>query len=165
MMPRDLTILAAVAAFMLGVVPAFAQDMPPDVPPCHSQLVNVEHAHALKSDTAIGLLCLQGSRKAIYLEVRQAPVAIVLSALSAAYKISYRSSIALTETRDGVYAGSLVQVLSRLLNDYDYVIKPEKSTFDVFIFDQKGEQAIPASIPSEYGAPPMRPAARVSRTR
>jgi hypothetical protein len=164
-MPRDLARLAVAAALMLGAVPAFAQDVPPDVPPCHSRSVNVEHAHALKSDSAAGLLCLQGSRKGIYLEVREATVAAVLSALSTAYKISYHSSIALNETRDGVYAGSLGQVLSRLLNDYDYVIKPEKSALEVFIFDQKGEHAIPAPIPSEYGAPPARPAIRVSRTR
>ena len=164
-MPRDLARLAVAAALMLGAGPASAQDVPPDVPPCHLRSVNVEHAHALKFDTAGGLLCLQGSRKAIYLEVREATVATVLSALSTAYGISYRSSIALTETRGGVYAGSLVQVLSRLLNDYDYVIKPEKSALEVFIFGQKGEQSVPAPIPSEYGAPPVRPAPRVSRTR
>jgi hypothetical protein len=163
-MPLDLTRLAVAAALMLGAVPASAQDVPPDVPPCHSRSVNVEHAHALKSDTAAGLLCLQGSRKALYLEVRQATVAAVLSALSTAYKISYRSSVALTETRDGVYAGSLGQVISRLLSDYDYVIKPEKSTFDVSIFDEKGGQAVPAPIAAEYGDTPVRPAARSSRT-
>jgi hypothetical protein len=161
-MSRDLTGLAVAAALVLGTVSARAQD----VPPCRSRSVNVEHADRLrKSDAAIGLLCLQGSRKAVYLEVRQASVAAVLSALSTAYKMSYRSSIALNETRDGVYAGSLGQVISRLLNDYDYVIKPGKSTLDVVIFGQKGEQAVTAPIAIEYGQTPGRPAARVSRTR
>ncbi len=114
---------------------------------------------------AAGLLCLQGGRKAVHLEVHQATVAAVLSALSTAYKISYRSSIALNETRDGVYAGSLERVITRLLNDYDYVIKPGKSTLDVLIFDEKGEQPVPAPITTEYGETPVRPAARVSRTR
>jgi hypothetical protein len=161
-MSRGLTRLAVAAALVLRAVPAFAQD----VPPCRSRSVNVEHAyHLIKSDAAGGLLCLQGSRKAVHLEIREATVAAVLAALSTVYKISYRSSIALTETRDGVYAGSLEQVISHLLNDYDYVIKPEKSALDVFVFGQKGGQAVPAPIAAEYGEPPARPAPRLSRTR
>jgi hypothetical protein len=160
-MSRDLTGLTVIAGLALSAVSASAQD----VPPCRSQSVNVEHTyHVQKSDAAVGLLCLQGSRMAVHLEVRQATVAAVLSALSTAYKISYRSSIALNETRDGVYAGSLGRVISRLLSDYDYVIKPGKSTLEVFVFDQKGERAVPAPISSEYGETPARPVARVSRT-
>jgi hypothetical protein len=160
-MSRDLTALAVVAAaLVLSTVSASAQE----VPPCRLRSVNVEHAHHVRESDAIGLLCLQGSQKAIHLEVRQATVAAVLSALSTAYKISYHSSVALNETRDGVYAGSLGRVISRLLNDYDYVIKPEKSTLDVFIFEQKGRHAVTAPIAIEYGESPARPGARVSRT-
>jgi hypothetical protein len=160
-MSRDLTRLAVIAGLFLSPVSASAQD----VPPCRLRSVNVEHAyHLRKSAAAVGLLCLQGSRKAVHLEIREAPVAAVLSALSTAYKISYHSSIALTEIRDGVYAGSLEQVISHLLNDYDYVIKPEKTALDVFVFGQKGEQAVPAPIAAEYGETPARPAARNSRT-
>lgn len=161
-MSRDLTILAIAATLVLRAVPGLAQD----VPPCRSRSVNVEHAHHVqKSDAAVGLLCLDGSRSAVHLEVRQATVAAVLAALSTAYKISYRSSIPLDETRDGIYAGSLEQVISHLLSDYDYVIKPETSALDVFVFDQKGAQAVPAPIATEYGETPARPRARVSRTR
>jgi hypothetical protein len=161
-MLRDLTALSAVAALVLSTISASARD----VPPCHSRSVNVEHgAHVRIPDAATGLLCLQGSRYAVHLEVRRATVATVLSALSAAYNISYHSSIPLNKTRDGAYAGSLAQVISRLLNDYDYVIKPKKSTLDVFIFDQKGEQAVAAAIATEVGDSSGRPAAQNSRNR
>src|ERR1700739_2189676 len=107
-MVRDLTGVAVVATLALSAGFASAHD----VPPCHSRSVNVDPAtHVRISDATVGLLCLQGSQDAVHLEVRQAPVAAVLSALSAAYKISYRSSIALNKTRDGVYAGSLAQVI------------------------------------------------------
>lgn len=168
-MSRDLTEFAVVATLVLRAGFASAHDPPP----CHSQPVNVEHAaHVRISDAAVGLLCLQGSQDAVHLEVRQATVASVLSALSAAYKISYRSSIALDKTRDGVYAGSLAEVISRLLNDYDYVIKPGKSTLDVFIFDRKAGifdrkagQAAPAPHATEVGDNSPRRAAQVSRNR
>jgi hypothetical protein len=161
-MSRGLTGSAViVTALVLSALSASAQD----VPPCRPRSVNVEHAYHVRKSDAVGLLCLQGDQKTVHLEVRQATVAAVLSALSTAYKLSYRSSIALNETRDGVYAGSLVRVISRLLNDYDYVVKPKNSALDVFIFAQKREQAIPAPTAIEYGERPMRREAQVSRAR
>jgi hypothetical protein len=105
---------------------------------------------------------MQGSQAAVRLEVHQTTIAAVLSTLLRAYKVSYRSPIALNETRDGVYAGSLRQVISRLLIDYDHVIKTENSTLSVLIFDKTGEQAVPAPIATEVGENPVRRAA-VSR--
>jgi hypothetical protein len=159
-MSSDLTGLAAlVAALVLSTVSAPAQD----VSPCRSRSVNVEHANnVLKSDVAGGLLCMQGSQAAVRLEVHQTTIAAVLSTLLIAYKVSYRSPIALNETRDGVYAGSLRQVISRLLDGYDYVIKRENSTFDVLIFGKTGEQAVSAPIATEVSENPVRRAA-VSR--
>lgn len=165
-MPRALTGLTAAAALVLSAVSAFAQE----VPPCRSRSVNVEHAdHIRKSDAAAGLLCLQGSPARIHLEVRQTTITVALSALLAAYKISYRSSIALNETRDGVYAGSLDEVVSRLLKDYDYVIKPGDSTLDIVIFartdNATGKQPLSAPIAAEVAEKPVRREARVSRIR
>lgn len=161
-MSGDLTRLAAlVSALVLSTVSAPAQD----VPPCRSRSVNVEHAsNALKSDAAVGLLCMQGSQAAVRLEVRQTTIAAVLSTMSSAYNVSYHSSTALNETRDGVYTGSLRQVISRLLDDdYGYVIKTENSTLDVLIFAKTGKRAVPAPIADEVN--PVRRAAIVSRNR
>jgi hypothetical protein len=87
----------------------------------------------------------------------------VLSALRTVYNISYSSSIALNEIRDGAYAGSLRDVISHLLYNYDYVIKLENASLDIDIFGKIGEQAIPDPITTEVRENPVRPTHRVSR--
>lgn len=161
-MPRGLTGLAVAAALVLSAPSALAQE----VRPCRSRSVNVEHAnYDLKSKAAAAFLCAQGNQARMHLEVRRTTITAVLSALRTAYNISYRSSIALSETRDGVYAGSLREVISRLLSSYSYVIKLENSTLDVDIFGKAGEQAVAAPIATEASNDSARPPARVSRIR
>ena len=161
-MLRGLIGLTAGAAFVLSAHSAFSQE----VPPCRPRSVNVEHAnYAPKSNAAVGFLCAQGSLAWIHLEVRQATITTVLSAMRASYNVSYRSSIALNDTRDGVYSGSLREVMEYLLSDYDYVIKLQNSTLDVEIFGKSGTQAISAPVALEVKEKPARRAARVSRTR
>jgi hypothetical protein len=159
---RDLIRLATAAGLVVSAVSALAQD----VPPCRSRSVNVEHAiNAPKSTGTVGFFCVQGSPARVHLEVDQMTITSVLSALRTAYNISYSSSIALNEIRDGVYAGSLRQVISHLLRNYNYVIKLENASFDVDIFGKIGEQAIPTPIANEVRESSARPTHRVSRNR
>jgi hypothetical protein len=159
---RGLIRLAAAAALILSAVSALAQD----VPPCRSRSVNVEHAiNAPKSTAAVDFLCVQGSPTRVHLEVDQTTIMSVLSALRTVYNISYSSSIALNEICDGVYAGSLRQVISHLLSNYNYVIKLKNASLDVDIFGKIDEQAIPASIANEVRENSARPTHRVSRNR
>lgn len=89
-----------------------------------------------------------------------------LSALWSVYNVSYSSWIALNDARDGLYAGSLRQVISRLLSNYNYVIKPDNASFHVEIFGKVGEQAVSAPIVVEAKEKAARrPIAQVSRTR
>lgn len=127
--------LAIVAAAFLGAAPVGAADA---APPCHGRSVNVAHANdAVRIfDAAGGLVCLQGAPAAVQLEMHQTTIAAVLSALSANYRISYRSSIPLNETRSGTYAGSLARVVSRLLRGYNYVIKYQSEDLDVVVYDK-----------------------------
>lgn len=157
-----LTGLTVAAALVVSAPSALAQE----VPPCRSRSINVEHAnYAQKLKPAIGFLCVQGSPARVHLEARQATITAMLSALRTAYNISYKSSIALNETRGGVYTGSLEKVLARLLSDYDYVIKLNNSSLDVDIFGKSGEQAIAAPVVPEVKEKPVRREAQVSRTR
>ena len=159
-MTRDLARCAVAAVAVLSIVPLHAQDVPP---PCRQRQVNVEHANsAPKPDAAKSSLCVEGSATAIRLEVRHANIVAVLSALSTVYKISWRSSIMLDEARDGIYAGSIDGVISRLLNGYDYVIKHENAALDVVVLDKKGGQPVP--VATQVNQDPER-TARVSRTR
>lgn len=154
---------AFAAALLLSGAPARAQDR---VPPCHSRSINVERASkAVQSHAAGGSLCAQGSPAAIRLEIRRTTIATALSALSTGYKISYRSSIALSETRDGIYTGSLEQVISRLLEDYNYVMELQNSTLDLVIFGEKGAQSVADPLAAELGEHAVRPPASVARIR
>jgi len=161
-MSRGLRGLTVIAAFVLNSHSALSQE----VPPCRERSVNVEHAsHAPESKVPVGFLCAQGRPEWIHLEVRQATITTVLSAMRSSYDISYRSSVALNETRDGAYAGSLREVMEYLLSSYDYVISLKDSTLDVEIVGKSGAQAAPASAAPEIEEKRTRPAAHVSRIR
>jgi hypothetical protein len=161
MMSRPLTGLATAGALVLSAMSAAAQELPP----CRSRSVNVEHGNrAARSKAGVSFLCAQGNLAWIHIETRRTTIAAVLSAMRASYNISYHSSIALDETRDGVYVGSLREVISRLLSNYNYVIKSENSTLDVDIFSKSGELAVAAQMPTEIKAQPERPAHGARRT-
>jgi hypothetical protein len=159
-MSRRLAGSAVAAALVLSAVSAFARE----VPPCRPRPVNVEHAnYAPQSEPAVGFICVQGGRTRIHLELRQTTIAAVLSALRAAYNISYSSTIALDETRDGTYAGSLGRVISRLLDGYNYVIKRQNSALELDILGKNGAQAVPGPVTTAPKEDHVRPERRVSR--
>jgi hypothetical protein len=91
------------------------------------------------------VLHIAGDAAALEVEVRQARIADVLSAL-AGFNIRYRSSIALDEILDGAYTGSLGRVLSRVLQGYDYAIKQHNAKFEVIVVGKRGEQADSAPV-------------------
>jgi len=110
-------------------------------------------------------LRVQGGPSSIRMDVHRITVEGILSALVAAYNVSHTSSIALDDVRDGSYSGSLGQVISRLLDGYDYIIRREADRFDITVLGKSGEQATPSP-----GAPPavvhhVPTTARVSRNR
>ncbi len=88
---------------------------------------------------------VKGDAKALELDVHQARLADVLTAL-ARLKIRYRSPMVLDEVIDGTYAGPLGHVLSRLLAGYNYAIKQGDAEIDVIIVSRPGEPAITAPI-------------------
>jgi hypothetical protein len=163
-MMRDLSVLVVIAATALGAALARADEMAPSH---DSRLVNADVAdHAAPTPEAVGgSLHLRGGPAAVQLDVRRTTITDVLSALAATYKISYSSSIALDAVLDGTYGGSLGQVISRVLDGYNYVIRQDNSDLDVFIFEKSGEQAVPA--PTLAPLPPHRVpvTARISRKR
>jgi hypothetical protein len=162
-MLRDRAGFTVAALLLLSAAGARAQDR---LPPCHGRSVNVEHAsRAVQSDAVGGLLCAQGGPAAVHLEIRRTTIAAALAALSSSYPISYRTSIALSETRDGIYTGSLGQVISRLLENYNYVMKLQNSTLDLVIFGVKGGQPASAPRAAEPGPHAVRPLAGVARVR
>jgi hypothetical protein len=150
--------LSVVAGVLLSTVPMAAAG---GAPSCHYRL---DAEQAVRVDGDGGSLLLQRSPAAIRLQACRTTVAAVLSALSD-YGISYRSSIALNEARNGTYAGSLAQVITRVLDGYNYVIKHDSSRLEIIIYGNKGKQAVAAPIVTQVSQNSERPPHAVARTR
>jgi hypothetical protein len=76
----------------------------------------------------------------------------ILSAFGASFAVKVRSSVPLNESINGAYAGSLSQVVSRLLQDYNYVIKQDQGLREIIVFGRKGKGeavAAPRELPSK----------------
>jgi hypothetical protein len=96
---------------------------------------------------ATDLLRIEGDSGAVRLEARQSTVADVLHGLGTAYNIRYHSPIVLDVVLNSTYSGSLPHVISRVLRDYNYVIKYDNSQVDVItIVGKIGERTVPAAL-------------------
>jgi hypothetical protein len=99
------------------------------------------------SEAMDSFLHLRGDARAMQLDVRRTSVGDVLSGLAAAFNVSYRASIALSDELNGSYSGSLSQVIARVLDGYDYVIRQRDSNFDITVLEKVGDQAVVAPRP------------------
>jgi hypothetical protein len=89
-----------------------------------------------------------GDARELRIEARGAQVAEVLSELGKTLHVQVRTSIALNKVISGTYSGSLKQVLSRLLEGYNYIIKPRGASAEVVVIGARGERAIVATTPT-----------------
>ena len=84
-----------------------------------------------------------GTPEAVRVTADHAAIADVLAAVAASFKARYRSAIALDAPADAAYAGSFGQVIARLLDGYNYVVKRERDGTEIVVFGRRGEVAIP----------------------
>ena len=90
---------------------------------------------------------IRGDMTAVRIDARRTTIADVLSALNAAFDISYRSAIVLDGEISGTYAGSLRRVISRVLDGYNFVIEQNDAKLDVVILGRRGDRAVPVAMP------------------
>jgi hypothetical protein len=139
---------AAIAVAIVFSLPVYAQDV---APVCHARAVNtrsVDRTRTANTEAGGPSLCLYRGPTTVHVEVRQTSIASILSALAGAYKISYRSSVPLTEIRSGKYTGRLQSVISDVLDGYDYAVKHENSAIAVIVFNKSGGEAVAAAQPA-----------------
>jgi hypothetical protein len=67
----------------------------------------------------------------------------VLSAFGTLFPVKYRTSLPLTAEINGAYSGSFSQVVARLLDGYNYVVKKDQGLTEIFVLGKKGEAVIP----------------------
>jgi hypothetical protein len=120
---------------------------------------------ALLSAAPHSALTVDGVSSSIRLDVHQATLEEILSALATRYNLSLSSSIALGDTREGTYSGSLELVISRLLDGYDYVIRRETDHLDLWVLGKSGEQATPSPTLTRARQHRVPTTTRISRNR
>jgi hypothetical protein len=110
----------------------------------------------------LGLICGLATSAAASVQVEGTPATLrittdhdavdqVLAALAATLKVKYRSAIRLETAAHATYSGSLREVIARLLDGYNYVVKRDGPATEIVVFGRRGELAIP---PPARSAPP-----------
>jgi hypothetical protein len=96
---------------------------------------------------------VQGDAAALRLDGKQSQVAEILAALGPAVKVRVRGAGPLDRVISGTYRGSLQQVLSYILKDYNYILKTRGGEVEVQVYGQRGARAIapppPKSAPTK----------------
>jgi hypothetical protein len=87
---------------------------------------------------------IEGSLAEVRITTDKEAISEVLSAFGGAFEVRYRTAIALDAAAGTAYSGSFGQVISRLLDGYNYIIKKDQETIEIVIFGRRGELTIPA---------------------
>jgi hypothetical protein len=120
------------------------------------------HRHALALATALACgfatcaradVHIEGHPAAVRVMTDHAAISDVLSAFAENFKVTYRTSVPLDGAAAATYAGSFGQVISRLLEGYNYVVKKDGETTEIIVFGRRGEVAIPPPAPKAAPAP------------
>jgi hypothetical protein len=103
--------------------------------------------------TARAEVRVEGGPEAVRVTTSRDAIADVLAAVATNFNVRYRTAIPLDAQANAAYSGSFAQVISRLLDGYNYVIKREQGTIEIVVFGARGEVAIPPPAPK---APPAK---------
>jgi hypothetical protein len=95
---------------------------------------------------------IEGSPEAIHVTTDHDAIADVLSAVASNFNVKYRTAIPLDAAAATTYAGSLRQVISRLLDGYDYVIKTDQETTEIAVSGRSSKVVAPS--PAAKTPPP-----------
>jgi hypothetical protein len=76
----------------------------------------------------------------------------VLSAFGTLFPVKYRTALPLTGEINGAYSGSFSQVIARLLDGYNYVIKKDQGLAEIIVFGKRGEAMVSPKVPAGRGA-------------
>src|ERR1700676_95208 len=95
---------------------------------------------------------VEGNLSALRVSATGDALSDVLSAFGARLPVRYRTAIPLNVEINGAYSGSLSQVIFRLLDGYNYVIKNDRELTEIIVLGKNGEIAVPPKAPVAKGA-------------
>lgn len=110
---------------------------------CLLALMVVSNPTAVRAEVRV-----QGDAAALRVDASKSHVAEVLSALGPALHVRVKTPIALDKAINGTYVGSLQQVLSRVLDGYNYVIKRRDAAIEVVVIGTRGNRAMAVQAPT-----------------
>jgi hypothetical protein len=102
--------------------------------------------------SAVAEVRVEGNLNALRITAGGEPLSEILSAFGARFPVEYRTSVPLDAAINGAYSGSLSQVVSRLLDGYNYVIKQDSALTEILVFGKRGEAAVSPRPASARGA-------------
>ena len=91
---------------------------------------------------------VEGSPAVVRVTTSKDAISDVLSAIAATFNVRYRSTIPLDAVASANYSGSFEQVISRLLDGYNYVIKKDQESIEIVVFGRRGNVSIPFPPPA-----------------
>ena len=91
---------------------------------------------------------VEGTLAVVRITTSQATISDVLAAVTKTFNVKSRMAIPLEPTASASYSGSFEQVISRLLNGYNYVIKRERGTTEIIVLGEHGAFPIAPPPPS-----------------
>jgi hypothetical protein len=92
------------------------------------------------SQSARAEIHIEGDQASTRVTTDQNTISDVLSALAANFRLEYRSAIPLNELANETYSGSLNQVIARLLDGDNFLIKREGETTEILVFGKRGDK-------------------------
>jgi hypothetical protein len=90
---------------------------------------------------------VEGSLAAVRVTTDQDAIADVLSAFAATFNVKYRTAIPLSAPANTTYAGPFGQVVSRLLDGYNFVVKTNEGTTEIVVLGRRGEAVVQPAAP------------------
>ena len=90
---------------------------------------------------------MNGDARAVQVDATQSNVAEVLSALESIFRLRVNTSTVLDRSVSGTFTGSLAQILSRVLQGYNYFIRHQATEIEVTVIGPQGDRAAAVARP------------------
>jgi hypothetical protein len=103
---------------------------------------------------------VRGSPEAVRIEAQNSSVEEILAALSRTFGLRYQSRINLDKRRSGSYGGPLPQVVMRILEGYNFILKADGGRLVVTVVGTPEGSATASPSTTQVPVPPTAGAAR-----
>jgi hypothetical protein len=116
-------------------------------------------APAIAPSPVLAEMQVSGTPQAVRIDARDAPLEEILAGLSRAFGVHYQLSVNLNKRLSGTYEGSLPQVLTGVLNGYNFILYRENGAMAVTVSgmaNTPGTSSGPASSSTKVVLQPSR---------